>query len=72
VTQALAHIPAARADMLQQFRRYVPSIRLFERGIAMATDDGDFEAALRLCDEAIALDLGPVYAAKRASIERMM
>lgn len=72
VAQALAHIPAARTDMLQQFRRYVPSIRLFERGIAMAIDDGDFEAALRLCDEAIALGLGPVYAAKRASIERMM
>jgi hypothetical protein len=72
VTQALTHIPAARADMLQQFRRYVPAIRLFERGIAMATDDGDFEAALRLCGEAIALGLGPVYAAKRASIERMM
>ena len=72
VTQAQAHIPSARADMPQQFRGYVPSIRLFERGIAMATDDGDFEEALRLCDEAITLGLGPVYAAKRASIERMM
>jgi hypothetical protein len=38
----------------------------------MATDDGDFEAALRLCNEAIALGLGSVYAAKRDSIERMM
>ena len=72
VAQALVHIPAARADMVQQFRRYGTSIRLFERGIAMAMDDGDFEAALHLCGEATALGLGPVYDAKRASIERRM
>jgi hypothetical protein len=32
----------------------------------------EFEKALPLCDEAIALGLGKVYAPKRLSIERMM
>ena len=70
--RASDYLPAARAETLQRFREYGPSIRLFERGIALAIDDGEFEKALALCDEAIALGLGNVYAAKRASIERMM
>ena len=41
-------------------------------GIALAVDDGEFERGLALCDQAIALGLGKAYAAKRASIERMM
>jgi len=45
---------------------------MFERGISLALDDGDFEKALSLCDEAITLSLGKSYAAKRSSIERMM
>ena len=70
--RAADYLPAARAETSQRFREYGPSIRLFERGIALAIDDGEFEKALALCDEAIALGLGNVYAAKRASIERMM
>jgi hypothetical protein len=59
-------------ETIQRFREYGPSIRLFERGIAVAVDDGELERALSLCDEAIALGFEKVYAAKRASIERMM
>jgi hypothetical protein len=69
---ASAYIEVARADLPQRFREYSPSIRLFERGIALAIDDGEFEKAIALCDEAIALGAGAVYAAKRGSIERMM
>ena len=72
VARASDYLPAAQAETLQRFREYAPSIRLFERGIALAIDDGEFEKALSLCDEALALGFGKVYAAKRASIERMM
>jgi len=72
VDRARDYLPAAQAETAQRFREYIPSIRAFERGIALAIDDGEFEKAVSLCDEAISLGLGKVYAAKRASIERMM
>ena len=72
VAEASAYLPTAREDLTQCFRDYVPSIRLFERGVALALDEGELEQALALCNQAIALGLGKVYEAKRASIERMM
>lgn len=72
VNMASDYLPIAKDEMLQRFRDYVPSLRLFERGVALALDEGEFEKALSLCDAAMALNLGPAYAAKRASIERMM
>jgi hypothetical protein len=72
VARASEYLPAAQAETIQRFREYGPSIRLYERGIALAVDDGELERALALCDEAIALGFAKVYAAKRASIERMM
>ena len=69
---AAAYLPAARTELPQRFAEYIPLIRRFELGIALAIDDGELEAALSLCDEAIALGLGRVYTAKRASIERMI
>ena len=72
LARAIDYLPAAQAETLQSFRAYGPSIRLFERGIALAIDDGEFEKAVSLCDEAIALGLSKAYAAKRASIERMI
>ena len=72
LARASDYLPEAQAETLQRFREYGPSIRLFERGIALAIDDGEFEKALSLCEEALTLGFGKVYAAKRASIERMM
>jgi hypothetical protein len=72
VETALEYLPVAREDTSQGFRSYAPSIRLFERGIGLAIDEGEFEKALALCDQAIALGLGKAYEGKRASIERMM
>jgi hypothetical protein len=72
VAAASEYLPVAKAEAPRAFRAYCPSIRFFERGIALAIDEGEFERALSLCDEAIALGIGKAYAAKRASIERMM
>jgi len=72
VSKASFYLPAAQAEMLQSFREYSSSIHFFELGISLAIDDGEFDKALTLCDEAIAHGLNKVYAAKRASIERMM
>jgi hypothetical protein len=72
VARASDYLPTAQAETLQRFREYCPAMRMYERGIALAFDDGEFEKALTLCDEAIALGLGKVYSAKRASIERLM
>ena len=70
--RAADYLPVAQTEAAQRFRAYVPSIRLFERGISLALDDGDFDRALSLCHQAIALGLGKAYEAKRASIERML
>lgn len=72
VERACEFLPAAREEAAQRFREYSPSIRVFERGMALSIDDGEFEKAIFLCDQAISLGLGKVYAAKRASLERMM
>jgi hypothetical protein len=71
VATAAGYLPVARDEMPSAFREYRPSIRLFERGIALAIDGGEFEQALALCDEAISIGMGKAYEAKRASIERM-
>jgi hypothetical protein len=72
IASAVDYLPVARDEMPQGFREYLPSIRLFERGIALAIDEGEFEQALALCNQAITIGLGKAYEAKKASIERMM
>ena len=72
IARASDYLPAAQAETPRNFREYGPSIRIFELGISLAVDEGEFEKALALCDEAGTLGLGKVYAAKRASIERMV
>ena len=72
VAKATEYLPAAQSEALPQFRAYTPSIRFFERGIALALDEGEFEQAIVLCNAALALNMGNAYAAKKASIERML
>jgi hypothetical protein len=67
---ALGYIAHAQEDADRAFAKYLPEIRCFERGIAAAVDDGDYDKAVELCDQAVALGLGDVYARKRASIDR--
>jgi hypothetical protein len=72
LVNATEYLPVAQSELPQRFAEYAPLIRLHERAIALAIDDGELEKALSFCDEAISLGLGRVYVAKRASIERML
>ena len=72
VAKASEYLPVAQQELAQPFRAYAACIRFTELGIGIALDDGDFDQALALCDQAVALGLGGAYVAKRASIERMM
>ncbi len=72
VAMAAGYLPIAQEETAQRFREYAPSIRFIERSIGLALDDGEFERALSLCDQAITLGMGKAYAAKKASVERMM
>ena len=72
VARAADYLTAAQEETAQRFREYASSIRFFERGSGLAIDDGEVEKALALCDQAITLGLGKAYAAKKASVERMM
>lgn len=68
VARALEHLPAAEADMPAELRQALPTVALWERGIAARLELGDFEGALHLCDDAIRRDLGAHFEAKRGSL----
>lgn len=65
------YLEVARKDLGRRFTRELEGLRFLERGIALRSDRGEFEEALRLCDLALALGLGEAYARKRASLARM-
>jgi len=72
VSRAGEYLEEAREKNTRQFTEYLPSLRFIERGISIAVEAGEYEAALSLCDLAIENGLGQAYAAKRASIEKML
>ncbi len=72
VAQALRYLPFAQEDAPRECKAYLPEIRCFERGIAAAVDGGEFEQALTLCEQAVALGLGRAYEAKAQSIRRLV
>lgn len=69
---ARKYLEAAQEEAPRHFKEYKPSIRYFERGIGALVDTGRFEEALVLCEEALALNMGPVYEAKAHSLRRMV
>jgi hypothetical protein len=69
---AEGYLETARKDLGRRFTKEVGDLRFLERGIALRSDRGEFEEALRLCDLALALGLGEAYARKRASLARMV
>lgn len=71
LAMAESYIDVARNDLGRRFTREVVGLRFLERGIALRSDRGEFEEALRLCDLALALGLGETYTRKRASLLRM-
>jgi len=70
VARAEQYLPQARSESAYRFGKYLNNIRFVERGIAVMAEAGEFDRALALCDLAIGIGLGKVYAAKKASIER--
>jgi predicted Zn-dependent protease len=72
VAQGRTHLQAARSDAPAHLRAALPTLRLYERGIAVAVDCGEFAEALELCEEALALGLGAFYEAKANSIRRAL
>jgi hypothetical protein len=62
----------AQAENSRQLTEYLPRLRFVERGISIMVEAGEFETALSFCDLAIEIGLGKAYAAKKASIEKMM
>lgn len=68
LARAEEHLEAARRDLPRRLARELPSLRFLERGIAIRSGRNELEEAIRLCDVALALGLGPAYARKRDSL----
>lgn len=69
VGQALGYLPDLASAFPHEYRRLLQGMTCFERGIQAHSEQGDFHAALTLCERALALDLGAHYAAKRDSLD---
>lgn len=69
VGQALALLPELEAAFPHEYRRLLEGMTCFERGIQAHSELGDFHAALELCEQALALNLGAHFAAKRDSLD---
>jgi len=65
-------LEGARRDLGRRFERELAGLGFLERGIALRTNRGEFEDAVRLCDLALSLGLGPAYERKRSSLLRMV
>ncbi len=65
---SLSLLPDLEAAFPHEYREMLEGMTCFERGIQAYTELGDFQAALKLCERAIALNLGGHYAAKRDSL----
>ncbi len=72
VDRASEYLKDAREKNSHQLTEYLPSLRFVERGISIMVEAGEFETALSFCDIAIENGLGKAYAAKKASIEKMV
>ena len=68
---AEGYLEVARKDLGRRFTKEVGELRFLERGVALRSDRGEFEEALRLCDLALGLGLGEEYERKKASLIRM-
>ena len=71
LAEAEAYLPAVREEMPRRLAKEIPSLRFLERAIAVLSDRAEFEEAIRICNLAMALGLGPSYERKKASLLRM-
>ena len=72
VERASEYLEEAQAENCRQLTEYLPALRFVERGIAIMVEASEFETAISFCDLAIEIGLGKAYAAKKASIEKML
>lgn len=72
VDRAGEYLEEAQAENSRQLAEYLPKLRFIERGISIMVEAGEFEKALSFCDLAIEIGLGKAYAAKKASMEKML
>ena len=72
LASAESYLTVAREDLGRRFGNELPSLLFLERGVALRTDRGEFEEALRLCDLALQLGLGAAWERKRATLLRMV
>lgn len=71
LANAERYLEAARSEFGRRFGRELPALRFLERGVALRKDRAEWDEAIRLCDLALALGLGPEWERKRRSLERM-
>lgn len=69
---AESYLEVALKDLGRRFTKEVGELRFLERGIALRSDRGEFEEALRLCEVALRLGLGEAYVRRKASLQRMV
>lgn len=69
VATALHHLEDAQAEFPHGFRELLEGLTCFERGIQAASELGEYQRALVLCEQAIALGLGDHYQSKKDSLE---
>ncbi|MFH1503937.1 MAG: hypothetical protein ABIH08_00880 [Candidatus Omnitrophota bacterium] len=72
VERAGEYFKEAQAKNSSQLAKYLPALRFIERGLSIMVEIGEFETALSFCDLAIEIGLDKAYAAKKASIEKML
>lgn len=72
VERAGEYLEEAQVKNSSQLSKYLPALRFLERGISTTVEAGEFETALSFCDLAIEIGLDKSYAAKKASIEKML
>ncbi len=67
--KALTLLPELEAAMGHGYRAALETLRAFERGIQAHSELGQFDRALAICDQAVALGLGAHFEAKRDSLD---
>ena len=72
VERAGEYLEEAQAKNSSQLAKYLPALRFVERGISIMVEAGEFETAISFCDLAIVIGLDKSYAAKKASIGKML
>jgi len=65
----LKHLPDLEEALGHGYRKALEATTALERGVQARTETQDFAGALALCEQAIALDLGSHWLAKRDNLE---